>query len=130
TQDIGGAVTGGCFYDSTAFPPAYRGNFFFGDYNSGRIMRVPLDAKNRPLRTEEFVTGHTGHVDMAGGPDGALYYAGQEAPGVIKRLVHTGTAQRLIVHPTALTSSKVVPPSSRCASVPRPPGTSPSQSRA
>ena len=46
TQNIGGAITGGCFYDSTAFPAAYRGNYFFGDYNSGRMMRVILDAMN------------------------------------------------------------------------------------
>ena len=54
TQSIGGAITGGCFYDSTAFPAAYQGNYFFGDYNSGRMMRVILDAMNQPSRVEEF----------------------------------------------------------------------------
>src|SRR5262249_1326984 len=31
TQPLGGAVTGGTFYDATDFPPRYRQNFFFGD---------------------------------------------------------------------------------------------------
>src|SRR6185436_16506280 len=42
TQNIGGALTGGAFYDGTAFPAQYRGNFFFGDYNSGRVQRVTV----------------------------------------------------------------------------------------
>ena len=102
TQNIGGAITGGCFYDSTAFPAAFRGNYFFGDYNSGRIMRVSLDASNQPSHIEEFVTGHGSHVDMTTGPDGALYYANQVGnPGTIRRLAYTGTTQNVIVQPTA-----------------------------
>jgi glucose/arabinose dehydrogenase len=101
TQNIGGAMTGGCFYDSTAFPAAFLGNYFFGDYNSGRIMRVLLDGSNLPSHIEEFVTNHASHVDMTTGPDGALYYANQSSPGAIRRLAYTGTAQNLIVQPTA-----------------------------
>lgn len=97
----GAAITGGCFYDSTAFPAAYRGNYFFGDYVSGRIMRVTLDAQNTPSRVEEFVTGHSLHVDMTTGPDGALYYANQNSFGTIRRLAYTGTAPEAIVQPTA-----------------------------
>jgi glucose/arabinose dehydrogenase len=103
TQNIGGVVTGGTFYDSTAFPAAYRGNFFFGEYNAGKIVRVPLDAANTPIRTEEFVTGIGSQVDIAVGPDGALYYANQSSnPGVIRRLAFNGTAQNVIVYPTAM----------------------------
>ncbi len=102
TQNIGGVVSGGCFYDSTAFPAAYRGNFFFGEYNAGKLVRVPLDAANTPIRTEEFVTGIGSQVDMATGPDGAIYYANQSSPGTIRRIAYTGAAQNVIVHPTAL----------------------------
>lgn len=102
TQNIGGVVSGGCFYDSTAFPAAYRGNFFFGEYNAGKLIRVPLDAANTPIRTEEFVTGIGSQVDMATGPDGAIYYADQSTPGTIRRIAYTGTAQNVIVQPTAL----------------------------
>jgi glucose/arabinose dehydrogenase len=99
TQNIGGAILGGCFYDSTAFPATFRGNFFFGDYNSGRIMRVELDATNLPKHIEEFANNVGRHIDMATGPDGALYYA--DLLGTIRRLATTSTAQNLIVQPTA-----------------------------
>ena len=104
TQNIGGAITGGCFYDSTAFPAAYRGNYFFGDYNSGRIMRVLLDGANLPSHIEEFVNNIGSHVDMTTGPDGALYYANQSNPGTIRRLAYSppgGPQQNIIVQPTA-----------------------------
>jgi glucose/arabinose dehydrogenase len=101
TQSIGGAITGGCFYDSTAFPAAFHGNYFFGDYNSGRIMRVVLDGANLPSHIEEFVNNIGSHVDMTTGPDGALYYANQSSPGTIRRLASTSTAQNLIVQPTS-----------------------------
>ena len=77
SQNIGGCVTGGVFYDATGFPPAYRGNFFFGDYNSGRIERVVLDAAtNTVTSVDHWAEGVPGAVDMALGPDGALYYVG------------------------------------------------------
>ena len=102
TQNIGGAITGGCFYDSTAFPAAFHGNYFFGDYNSGRIMRVTLDGTNTPSSINEFVNNITNHVDMTTGPDGALYYANQVAnPGTIRRLAYNAPAQNLVVQPTA-----------------------------
>lgn len=41
---MGGCVTGGTFYNGTSFPSSYPGNFFFGDYNSGKIFRSVLDA--------------------------------------------------------------------------------------
>lgn len=101
TQNIGGAITGGCFYDSTAYPAAFQGNYFFGDYNSGRIMRVVLDGSNLPTHIEEFVTGIGSHVDMTTGPDGAVYYSNQSSPGTIRRLASTSTAPNLIVQPTS-----------------------------
>lgn len=101
TQNIGGAITGGCFYDSTAYPAAFQGNYFFGDYNSGRIMRVVLDGANLPTHIEEFVNNIGSHVDMTTGPDGALYYSNQSSPGTIRRLASTSTAQNLIVQPTS-----------------------------
>jgi hypothetical protein len=102
TQNIGGAITGGCFYDGTAFPAAYRGNYFFGDYNSGRMMRVILDAMNQPSRVEEFANSLGSHVDMTAGPDGALYYANQSSPGTIRRCAYIGAAlpQNIIIQPT------------------------------
>src|SRR5262245_48590980 len=42
TQNLGGAITGSTFYDGTDFGSAWRGNYFFTDYNSGRINRATL----------------------------------------------------------------------------------------
>jgi glucose/arabinose dehydrogenase len=103
TQNIGGVVTGGAFYDSTAFPSAFHGNYFFGDYNSGRMMRVILDGTNQVSRVEEFANSLGSNVDTTVGPDGALYCANQSSPGTIRRVAYIGTAlpQNIIVQPTA-----------------------------
>jgi glucose/arabinose dehydrogenase len=73
TANIGGAITGGAFYTSTAFPAAFQGNYFFGDFNSGRVMRVTLDSANNVTSVNNFSTGITSIVDISVGPDGALY---------------------------------------------------------
>ena len=101
TLNQGGAVTGGCFYDSTAVPAAYRGNFFYGDYNSGRLMRARLSASNTVVSVDYFVTGSSAQIDTTVGPDGALYYV--QNGGQIRRLAYTNyPTQELIVTPTVL----------------------------
>jgi len=101
TLDQGGAVLGGCFYDSTAVPAAYRGNFFYGDLNSGRLMRATLNPSNEVTTVDYFVTGVANYIDMAVGPDGALYYA--NFAGTIHRLAYTNFAsQQIIVTPTVV----------------------------
>jgi len=99
-QDIGGCVTGGTFWDSTAVPAAYRGNFFFGDFNSGKIVRATLDAANHIASVDEWGSGIKGIVDMAIGPDGGLYYA--PTTGVVNRISYTPTAQGLVITPRNL----------------------------
>jgi glucose/arabinose dehydrogenase len=103
---MGGCITGGAFYTSTAFPPAYRGNFFFGDYNTGRVFRVSLDAGNNVTSVNLFSTGITNCVDVTVGPDGAVYYIGAGGDGVIRRTAHNATAQGLVITPTALNVSE------------------------
>jgi MYXO-CTERM domain-containing protein len=68
---IGGCIMGGAFYDSTAGSTDYRGNFFFGDYNSGNQVRVRL-AGDSVRSVETWATGGN-FVDMSVGPDGDLY---------------------------------------------------------
>lgn len=99
TLDQGGSVTGGCFFDSTAVPPAYRGNFFYGDYNSTLAMRATLSPQNE-VRTVDFFFSNSGKcIDMAIGPDGALYHGSYD--GRVFRLSYTNyTSQQLIVTPT------------------------------
>jgi glucose/arabinose dehydrogenase len=101
TLNIGGCVTGGYFYDSTAFPSEYHRNFFFGDYNSHRVERVVLEEDDRTIKSvSHFLTGNTNQVDIATGPDGALYLA-SVSNNQIKRIATTSMSQNVLVYPTA-----------------------------
>ena len=100
-EAMGRSVTGGAFYTSTAFPAASRGNFFFGDYVSGRVFRVTLDANNNVASIDPFSTDVSTIVDVTVGPDGAVYYIGAGGDGVIRRTAYR-TPQGLVVTPTHL----------------------------
>ncbi|WP_338870590.1 PQQ-dependent sugar dehydrogenase [Myxococcus stipitatus] len=96
TQNLGGCMNGGVFYDATLFPPEYRGNYFFGDYNSANFMRATLAADNTVATVDLWGTSFTSYVDAAVGPDGALYTIGVSG-GRLRRIVPTTTGQRLVV---------------------------------
>ncbi|MFZ4682495.1 MAG: PQQ-dependent sugar dehydrogenase [Terrimicrobiaceae bacterium] len=96
TLNIGGSLTGGTFLDTTAVPIGYRGNFFFGDYNSGRVIRSTLNTDNSIASVDYFATGNN-MIDLAVGPDGALY--GLQYNGIIRRWA-TQSPPGLIVTPT------------------------------
>ncbi len=86
-----------------ASPPAYRGNFFFGDYNSephhARGHRSPP-----PTTSPASTTGPraSAGVDVAVGPDGALYYVGPRQPRASTAPAYNATSQGLVVSPTHL----------------------------
>ena len=97
TLNQGGCLTGGAFYDATLAAPAYRGNFFYGDCNSGRIMRARIDtASNQVLGVDYWATGISSQVDVAGGPDGALYYTGTTTNNIL-RAAFIASSQGLVV---------------------------------
>ncbi len=100
TSNFGGSITGGTFLDTTAVPQSYRGNFFFGDFNSGRVMRSKLGGSNQVVSTDYFAEGAENIVDTAVGPDGALY--GLQLDGSIHRWAFTHKTQSLLVTPTQL----------------------------
>lgn len=95
----GSAVLGGCFYDSTGAPAAYRGNFFFGDHTSGQIMRAILNPSNDVISVDTFADGVLPHIDTCVGPDGALYSVSYY-DGRVTRLAYNFSAQQLVVTPT------------------------------
>jgi glucose/arabinose dehydrogenase len=100
TANLGGCITGGTFYAGTQFASEYRGDFFFGDYNSGRIMRAHLQSPSVVERVETWATGHSGYIDIDTGPDGALYYVTHN--GALFRTVFNASAQGLVVSRTHL----------------------------
>jgi len=75
TQNIGNCITGGAFYDKSAWPRDYQGNYFFGDFGSGRISRVQLNPDNTIKQVDSFLTGGGQIIDVSFGPDGNMYYA-------------------------------------------------------
>lgn len=98
--DFGNAITGGTFWDSTAVPDAYRGDFFFSDYGSSQLGRAELDSAGDIIAVHPFATGSGNATDLAVGPDGALYYG--SFGGVIHRVTYTTSTQALIVTPLNL----------------------------
>lgn len=101
-ENLGESITGGCFYDSTAFPTEYRGNYFFGDYSSGRMVRATLDANDEPTSVQVFATAIGQQVDSTVGPDGAIYSLRHLASGSVRRIAAIPSQQNLVVQPTSL----------------------------
>ena len=64
------AITGGAFYTGTAFPPEYRGDYFFADYGGGWIDR--RDDQTGQVTRFEPDAGSV--VDLLSHPDGSLLY--------------------------------------------------------
>lgn len=97
TTFFGGSLTGGTFYDATLAAPEYRGNFFFGDYNSGNVMRATLDPQNNRITSVAvWATSMNSQVDIAPGPDGALYFLGVTR-NTIYRAAYNAVVQALVV---------------------------------
>jgi hypothetical protein len=70
----GNAITGGAFYDpaSVSFPAQYTGDYFFGDFVTGRIF--VRDAATGTVSTFADPTAGGGVVDLDVLPDGRLLY--------------------------------------------------------
>jgi MYXO-CTERM domain-containing protein len=96
TRPLGGSITRGTFYDSTAFPTEYHGNLFFGDYNTGNVVRAVLSPTNEVQRVDQWGTGFTQNVQVVTGDDGALYMLGV-TNGVLSRVIPTAPTPRLVV---------------------------------
>ncbi len=98
--DFGNSITGGTFWDSSAVPDAYRGDFFFSDYGSSQLGRAELDASGDISAVHAFASGSGSATDMAIGPDGALYYG--SFGGIVHRVIFITSTPALIVTPVNL----------------------------
>ena len=108
TELTGSAVTGGCFYDSTAFPSDYHGNYFFMDFSTaGYVNRAVLNASND---VTQIITGFEAvpnGIDITLGPEGALYSSGYSGAGNVWRYAYTNqTAQKIVASPVHVTMAE------------------------
>jgi glucose/arabinose dehydrogenase len=87
------------FYTGNQFPAAYKGNIFIAEYGSWnrtkkvgyQVVRVILDAKNKPVKLEPFVTGWLQGEEYWGRPadvqvikDGSLLISDGEAGAIYR----------------------------------------------
>jgi glucose/arabinose dehydrogenase len=93
--NIGGAILGGTFFESTAVPGAYRGDFFFPDFNSGNVVRADILPSGQIGSVDIWSRNITSGIDMDIGPDGNLYYVGYA--GQVYRTVFNASTQGLVV---------------------------------
>jgi glucose/arabinose dehydrogenase len=80
-----GSVTGGAFYTGRAFPPEYRGAYFYGDWSRSTLAYLRFVGGG--VTTHPFATLAAGPVQIEMGPDGALYYVALNA-GELRRVVY------------------------------------------
>ncbi|MCG3126865.1 MAG: hypothetical protein CHACPFDD_01720 [Phycisphaerae bacterium] len=86
-HDGGAAPTGAVYYSAERFPAEYRGNLFHLEFVLNRLYRTVLDG-DEVVSHDVFVQGDGGPVDLALGPDGALYYC-EIYTGNVKRVDYT-----------------------------------------
>jgi glucose/arabinose dehydrogenase len=87
------------FYTGKQFPAEYKGNIFIAEYGSWnrskkagyQVVRVVLDAKNKPVKLEPFVTGWLQGEEYWGRPadvqvikDGSLLISDGEAGAIYR----------------------------------------------
>lgn len=95
SQALGGCITGGTFWDSSAVPTDYRGDFMFGDYNSGQLMRAKPTELEQVKAVDVWGTGVDRVIDVEVGPDGDLYYVG--IAGSVLKARYASVTQALVV---------------------------------
>lgn len=71
-EPMRGSAIGGDLYLGAAFPPLYRGAYFFHDFNGGVVDFLTFNADGS-ANHNEFATNVPGVVQMTTGDDGALY---------------------------------------------------------
>ncbi|HEV2905093.1 MAG TPA: PQQ-dependent sugar dehydrogenase [Pyrinomonadaceae bacterium] len=96
------AIVGAAFYNPPVpnFPSTFNGRYFFGDFCGGFIRTL-----NPPNYTtvSNFATGINSLVDVAVGPDGALYYLARGGGEVFRVTFTANTAPAITEEPASQT---------------------------
>ena len=93
---IGGPVLRHCGLAPGAFPPQYRGDYFYAEIFSGRIVRLTRTAAGWDLAPgvdgqpapDAWAAGFVGATQLREGPDGALWIASLGLSASLPRGLH------------------------------------------
>jgi glucose/arabinose dehydrogenase len=93
----GGSVTGGDWYHGAAYPPVYRGKYFFADYAQGWVKYLEPNGSGgytaSPFLDDGGAGGTTaGIVQLTSGPNGDLYWVSITNGGVYRLRYGAGGA--------------------------------------
>jgi glucose/arabinose dehydrogenase len=104
---LGGAITGGAFYEGSSYPPIYRGAYFVTDFVTRWIKTITLAPDDSLASITDFASGDSNFrpVDLAPGPDGDLLYLNLASDftipsGSVHRIVYIGDGNHA-PHPVA-----------------------------
>jgi glucose/arabinose dehydrogenase len=86
-EEPGAAIIAGVFYEGRAYPQAYGGALFFGDYIHGTISALDVNADE--LAVAEVLASAGTPVAFDIGPEGDVYYL-SIADGELRRLRYVG----------------------------------------
>lgn len=108
--NVGGAANASStFYRGSAYPAAFTGNYFYGDYATDDLHRMVLDPSGNVVSIETFATGVDSPVDMVEAADGYLYYL-SFGRGALYRIRYVGGDNRPpTLRATAAPSSGLAP---------------------
>lgn len=98
------SITGGCFMVRDRFAPPYSSSYFYADYVRDVMRRVTFNASNVVTGDFDFEVANN-VVDMAEGPDGALYYL-DIVGGTVRRIVYKTTLTDLTLAPTTVVGTR------------------------
>ncbi|GAC1372836.1 MAG: hypothetical protein NVSMB30_14100 [Hymenobacter sp.] len=86
-QFRGNAVVGGIFYPYNDFPAPFANTYFFGDYGSGWVRSLTVDAAETPTEVRNFIDSGSVPVNFAVSPaETGLYYV--DFPADIRKLTY------------------------------------------
>ncbi|MEY2433601.1 MAG: hypothetical protein QOC92_3326 [Acidimicrobiaceae bacterium] len=97
----GCAIAGGTFFESNGLGPTFAGRYFFADLCGGWIRAI--DPNDRSV--VELATGVGGPVDLATGPDGALWYLAHGSGEVGRIARNTDSPRTLFLRNSASSGS-------------------------
>ena len=106
--------TGMTFYTSDQIPD-WKNDWFYCNFHQGQLRRVRLAPESRDRIVFEEIVKNGCSLNVANGPDGALYYSGPK--GIYR--IHGATAANLLPAVTAGAAAQRPTPTAATAAAPR-----------